>query len=64
MLLYLRLFENSLTWRCAGQVYSSVENLPLLPEKFGFASIARKVVTLLINQAIYLLKGVLALGSY
>ena len=28
--------KNSLTWRCAGQVYSSVENLPLLPEKFGF----------------------------
>ena len=28
--------KNSLTWRCASQVYSSVENLPLLPEKFGF----------------------------
>ena len=33
-------------------------------KNLDFASIARKVVTLLINQAIYLLKGVLALGSY
>ena len=28
--------ENSLTWRCASQIYSSVESLPFLPEKFGF----------------------------
>ena len=28
--------KNSLTWRCASQIYSSVESLPLLPEKFGF----------------------------
>ena len=28
--------KDSLTWRCASQIYSSVESLPLLPEKFGF----------------------------
>jgi precorrin-3B synthase len=28
--------KNSLTWRCVSQIYSSVESLPLLPEKFGF----------------------------
>ena len=28
--------KNSLTWRCASQIYSSVESLPFLPEKFGF----------------------------
>ena len=28
--------KNSLLWRCASQIYSSVEMLPFLPEKFGF----------------------------
>ena len=28
--------KNSLAWRCASQIYSNVENLPFLPEKFGF----------------------------